>query len=71
MPLLKVRKPSRAERVGFEPTKACTLPAFQASAISQTRRPLRMHARMQRKGWDSNPRGLLTLVVFETTALGL
>ena len=38
----RVVKAAAAERVGFEPTKACTLPAFQASAISQTRRPLLM-----------------------------
>src|SRR5258708_39793981 len=46
----------RAERVGFEPTKACTLPAFQASAISQTTRPL--HRVFGRKGRDANPRRL-------------
>src|ERR1700724_3324518 len=40
-PALISRMTASAERVGFEPTKACTLPAFQASAISRTRRPLR------------------------------
>jgi hypothetical protein len=30
-----------AERVGFEPTMVLPIPAFQASALSQTMRPLR------------------------------
>ena len=31
---------TRAERVGFEPTMACAILAFQASALGQTMRPL-------------------------------
>ena len=33
-------KQSKAERVGFEPTMAHAILAFQASALGQTMRPL-------------------------------
>ena len=40
--LTKRCKHAKAEREGFEPSRACTLRAFQARALGQTMRPLRI-----------------------------
>ncbi len=57
-----------AEREGFEPSRAFALRALQARALDRTMRPLR--ERLWRRGRDLNPRGRLTLRVFETSARG-